>query len=159
MDPRTILDQAAEVTAGDRQHFYGHPRDNHGNTALLWRGYLQRRFGLDMDLDARDVCMLMILLKVSRDANLRKEDNLVDIAGYARNAEQVGEIEQDFRPIRVPTGELLEERVEWKSSTGEWKQREPMYQDHAYFPFIDYRRAYYAPDDTLVRTEPIVKPE
>jgi len=92
MTPKpTILQEAAEVTAGDRQKFYGHPKDNHGNTAALWGAYLTRRFGAGVTLDARDVCLMMALLKISRDANRRKRDNLVDIAGYARNAEMVDE--------------------------------------------------------------------
>jgi hypothetical protein len=33
--------------------------------------------------------MLMVLLKVSRDANKVNRDNLVDICGYARNAEMI----------------------------------------------------------------------
>ena len=107
---KTILDEAAEITAGERQTHYGHPRDNHGCTAALWSAYLVRRVqvrlrdlsvtaqtgaGRELEhiltLDGRDVCMLNILQKVSRDANLRVHDNLVDIAGYARNAEMVKE--------------------------------------------------------------------
>jgi len=105
---KTILDEAAEITAGDRQKFYGHPRDNHGCTAALWSAYLLRRVqsrlremgehpedGRELEhiltLDARDVCWLNILQKASRDANLRKRDNLTDTAGYARNAEMVEE--------------------------------------------------------------------
>lgn len=88
----TVLDEATRITAGDRQRYYGHPADNHGNTAELWSDYMLRRFGPGApNLDARDVCLMMILLKVSRDANARKRDNLVDICGYARNAEQVEE--------------------------------------------------------------------
>lgn len=87
----TVLDEAAKVTAGDRQRYYGHPRQNHGNTAKLWAAYLARRFGQDLDLGPRDVCMMMVLLKVSRDANRPARDNLTDIAGYARNAEMLEE--------------------------------------------------------------------
>jgi hypothetical protein len=90
----TILEEAAHITATDRQRAYGHPSDNHGNTAALWKAYIERRFGVSLgDFDARDVCMMMVLLKVSRDANLRTHDNLVDICGYARNAEMIRERE------------------------------------------------------------------
>jgi len=87
--PESVLAEAARVTAGDRQRYYGHPSDNHGNTAELWTAYLRRKYGITQALGARDVCMMMILLKVSRDANAPKRDNLVDVCGYARNAEQV----------------------------------------------------------------------
>jgi len=87
----TVLEEAADITAGSRQELYGHPRDNHGSTAQLWGAYLTRRFGREIPLDARDVCIMQVLLKVSRDANERKRDNLVDICGYARNAEMLEE--------------------------------------------------------------------
>jgi len=87
--PATVLDDAALVVDGDRNHFYGHPAENHGCTAELWTAYLRRRFGADIPaLDVRAVCMLNVLQKVSRDANRPKRDNLVDIAGYVRNVEQ-----------------------------------------------------------------------
>ena len=109
---KTVLDEAAEVTSNDRRRYYGHPRDNHGCTADLWSAYLRRvllaslpSLGLPLDdedtiravlpqlvaLGARDVCWLNILQKASRDANRPHRDNLVDCAGYARNAEMVEE--------------------------------------------------------------------
>lgn len=87
----SILEEAAKITTEDRQRYYGHPSDNHGNTARFWVEYLERKFSVVVGLTARDVCMMMILLKVSRDANAPKRDNLVDICGYARNAEQIEE--------------------------------------------------------------------
>ena len=87
-DP-TVLAEAGQAVDGDRGRFYGHPADNHGNTAAFWTEYIERKYGLVVALTARDVCMLMVLLKVSRDANRPKRDNLVDICGYARNAEMI----------------------------------------------------------------------
>lgn len=94
--PETILDLAASVTSGDRQRDYGHPRDNHACTAALWTAWLNRvaeARGGDRTLTAQDVCALNILQKVSRWANKLTRDTLVDVAGFARNAEQVGERE------------------------------------------------------------------
>jgi hypothetical protein len=87
----TILDEAARVTAEDRQRYYGHPLDNHGNTAAFWSSFLKRRHGLHVELTPEDVCMMMVLLKVSRWANLPHEDALIDIAGYARNVQMIEE--------------------------------------------------------------------
>jgi hypothetical protein len=85
-----ILEKADDVTKHARQSSYGHPFDNHGNTAKLWEAYLDRRYGLKNPIDALDVCYMMILLKVSRLANEAGQiDSLVDIAGYARNAEMI----------------------------------------------------------------------
>jgi hypothetical protein len=90
--PQTILHEALEITSGERNRAYGHPRENHQNTADFWTGYLRRKYGADVPtLTARDVCLMMVLLKVSRDANCERRDNLVDIAGYARNIEMIDE--------------------------------------------------------------------
>jgi hypothetical protein len=40
-------------------------------------------------LDAMDVCFFNILQKISRAANRTTRDTLVDIAGYAANAEMI----------------------------------------------------------------------
>jgi len=86
----TILDEAAYVTDGDRQDWYGSPTENHGCTAALWNAYIaRRRQGGNHDLDAFDVAMCNILQKVSRLAHDRRRDGLVDTAGYARNAEVI----------------------------------------------------------------------
>jgi hypothetical protein len=95
----SILTEAERITQADRQRYYGHPHDNHGNTAEFWRSYIKRRFGLDVRLTAEDVCMMMILLKVSRQANRSHRDNLVDIAGYARNVEQIADREEELNPL------------------------------------------------------------
>lgn len=90
----SVLDEAARLVHGDRQQAYGHPADNHACTAALWNAYLDRRAeALDGKggVDAFDVTMLNILQKVSRLAHSRTRDGLVDIAGFAANADMVGE--------------------------------------------------------------------
>lgn len=95
---KNILKEALHTVDGDRGKFYGHPLDNHSNTASFWSDYIKRKYDVDVKLDARDVCMMMVLLKVSRDANRPKEDNLVDIAGYVRNAQMIEEEQKRRRP-------------------------------------------------------------
>jgi len=94
MNASDILKTAESIVNGDRRRDYGHPRDNHGCTAALWRAYLLRRgnaleAGGCVSVDAYDVCMLNILQKISRAANRRTDDTLVDIVGYALNAAMV----------------------------------------------------------------------
>lgn len=89
----TVLEEAARLTSGDRQKDYGHPRLHFACTAALVSTYLRRR-GLLTDtaqLDAQDWACLMLLDKISRYAGGRKRDCLVDVAGYARTAEMLGE--------------------------------------------------------------------
>lgn len=87
----SILAEAARIVDGPRREDYGLPHENHGRTAALWNAYLDtgyRDSGVhSKPLTARDICMLNILQKISRDRHCPKRDNLVDIAGYARNAE------------------------------------------------------------------------
>lgn len=83
----TILDEAARVTSTDRRQTYGTPAENHARTAALWNAYLNGK----TTLDAHDVCMLNILQKISRERHAPGRDNLVDIAGYARNIEMLKE--------------------------------------------------------------------
>ena len=86
---RRTLETAAEYVAGPRSHDYGHPLDNHSRTAILWRAYLHARFGVDLDLNAEDVCWLMTDLKRSREMNRPTFDGPVDVAGYAANVAEV----------------------------------------------------------------------
>lgn len=88
-----ILAEAAKVVNGDRQHHYGHPADNHGCTAAMWSAYLSRKYRAPITLDAEDVCWLMVLQKISRQANRPKDDNLVDAVGYILNIEMIHERE------------------------------------------------------------------
>ena len=84
-----LLERVAGKVYGDRQNDYGHPSDNHECTAALWRAYLGRRFGMDLDLSVQDVCQLNILQKSSRLANTPDHvDSLEDQAGYAENADR-----------------------------------------------------------------------
>lgn len=78
-----VLDKAKAIVYGPRQAEHGKPIDNHTRTATMWGAYL------GIEITARDVCMLNILQKVSRDAHKKGEDNLIDIAGYTLNAELV----------------------------------------------------------------------
>jgi hypothetical protein len=93
----TILEEADAITKGDRFKDYGHPALNHGITAGLWNVYQAGMRG--RQFDARDVCWFNILQKCARDLHHRKRDNLVDTAGFARNAEMV----EEFRPGDNPT--------------------------------------------------------
>lgn len=93
----TVLEEAANIVSGARNADYGDPRVNHARTAALWSAYL------GVTITPRQVCVLNILQKASRDAHRAKRDNLVDIAGWARNAELVEDPrERDLRVREFP---------------------------------------------------------
>jgi len=85
MNAKEILKKSESIVNGERFESYGHPSENHACTADLWSAYLSRKLCRPVQVDVRDVCQMNILQKISRDANAKKEDNIVDIIGYALN--------------------------------------------------------------------------
>lgn len=81
--PESIAQEAHRLVNGDRQACYGHPADDFARTAALWNG----AFG--WQVRPQDVGIAQVLVKVSREMNAHKRDNLVDIAGYAATLELV----------------------------------------------------------------------
>lgn len=85
-----ILNTANDIINGDRKDEYGDAFDSFDRIAGLWSSYL------DYHITPVDVAQMMILMKVSRGANVAKfnaiqEDSLVDIVGYSALAYQVSE--------------------------------------------------------------------
>lgn len=97
-EARELFESALEAITGPRNARYGHPADDFAALALMLRGYVRARFGIDLDIQARDVPNLMILLKVAREAHVPKKDNLRDIVGYAGTSvmEHVARTGQDL---------------------------------------------------------------
>lgn len=79
----TVLERAAELVDGPRQESYGHPADSFERAAQAWSAVLGHH------VSPRAVCQCLIALKLVRDAHSPKEDNIVDIAGYARVIELI----------------------------------------------------------------------
>lgn len=88
--PENILQEADRITTRDRAEAYGHPSVECTRIAALWSTYL------GIHVEAEDVPIMMILLKISREVNAPKRDNLVDIAGYARVAEKIHGADPDL---------------------------------------------------------------
>ena len=88
----SILDEAKEITGGDRMKAYGHPKENFRDIARLWTAYLNNK-GIKCELDAKDYALMMVLMKTAREQKNHKKDNLTDGAGYFRNLAQIEGIE------------------------------------------------------------------
>lgn len=75
---KECLDKATKIVTKDRNEQYGSPEDNFNKIAELWTDYL------DYGLTATDVAIMMIILKIARiNTGEHKDDNYIDIAGYA----------------------------------------------------------------------------
>jgi len=86
MTRRECLEKAIAAVGGtDGEHNYGNgkPENNFQTIAGLWSTYVNAAYSKDVEFTAKDVSMMMILLKVARAASNNKEDTLVDLAGYA----------------------------------------------------------------------------
>ena len=78
MKRKDVLAEAERAVNGNREEDYGSPESNFETIAKLWSIYL------DKDIDPQDVAAMMILLKISRvKSGSGKDDNWIDIAGYA----------------------------------------------------------------------------
>lgn len=82
-----ILEAARGCVCGEREQDYGSPEDSFSLIAKLWGDYLQSHCVWDngcVDINSKDVAVMMILLKVARIAGGSKsDDSWIDIAGYA----------------------------------------------------------------------------
>ena len=76
---------AERCVCGEREQDYGSPENNFQTIANLWNDYLNGTGGEEFYLiGAKDVAAMLALLKIARIASGRaKEDNWVDLAGYA----------------------------------------------------------------------------
>ena len=84
----SVLREAEKIINGERQDMYGSPEDSFQFIADLWNSYIHNNCydsetGAYLGIEPSDVVQLMILLKIARQANKPKRDNIVDIAGYA----------------------------------------------------------------------------
>lgn len=76
----SVIEAAKSIVAGDRQADYGDAKESFGRIAKLWSAYS------GIEITSWDVAQMMILLKVSRAKTSKKDDTLIDIAGYAECA-------------------------------------------------------------------------
>lgn len=83
MNRADILQTAASIVTKDREQAYGSPEDNFRIIADLWNTYLCS-CEVGLKIDAHDVAVMMCLLKIARIASgQKKDDNYIDLAGYA----------------------------------------------------------------------------
>lgn len=75
--------EAERLVNGDRGSDYGHPLDDFTKTAKLWSVVL------NAPVTPEQVALCMLQVKVSRQLNKNKRDNLVDIIGYTLTLDKV----------------------------------------------------------------------
>lgn len=93
MTRKECLDAAVDIVCKNRENTYGNPEDNFSVIAKLWSLYIDR------EITSSDVAVMMILLKIARiKGGNFKDDNYIDIAGYAACAAEIGEPGEREKP-------------------------------------------------------------
>lgn len=79
------LDEAKKIVCSDRNEQYGEPENNFDVISEYWAAYLNSKYKVGVPLDSGDVAYMMVLFKMGRitTAKAYKEDNYIDLAGYA----------------------------------------------------------------------------
>jgi hypothetical protein len=85
----SVLTEAQSLVHGDRGVDYGHPLFDFGRTAGMVNKAFAHLLKDGASFSAEDIGLIMILVKVSRQINRPKRDNLTDIAGYAETINMV----------------------------------------------------------------------
>lgn len=105
MNRKECLETALEIVMKDRQNDYGTPESNFATIAAYWSNYLQSRGFGDVVVASHDVAAMMALLKIARIASSpAKEDNWVDLAGYAANGVEIAplKIQEICKAVYTP---------------------------------------------------------
>jgi hypothetical protein len=95
-----ILDEAKNLVHGARQQTYGHPKVFGDAAAAIITEVLHLRGLLKEDkcIRAQEVSLMLLCVKIAREAYQHKDDNLVDIAGYAEVLNMIIEKEVEEAP-------------------------------------------------------------
>lgn len=115
-----ILAEAEKCVCGKREQEYGTPEDNFTTIGLLWAVYLRAAHPalarcLSMNgIEAKDVAVMMALLKVARIATGSSFDSFVDLAGYAACAGEIvtRNVQRENAETCVFCGEIIPEGLQ-----------------------------------------------
>lgn len=79
------VEKTVAATLADRQQDYGDAKESFDRIANLWNIWIAGK----TIITPHDVAMMMVLFKVAREKYKTKDDNLVDIGGYAELARRL----------------------------------------------------------------------
>lgn len=79
-----VTEEAHAIVNGSRRNDYGHPLDDFNRAGRIWAAVL----GVE-EVTAEQVAMCMVGIKLSRQCNSPKRDNLVDGCGYFETIEMI----------------------------------------------------------------------
>jgi len=88
-----VLREAMRLVMGERNGDYGDAVEDFRVIAYYWNNYLHStgRLAAFTELNAKDVALMMTLLKIRRESTHPKMDNVVDGCGYLALAQKCEE--------------------------------------------------------------------
>ena len=89
----TVLQEAQNIVYGAREKQYSHPALDYAKTAKMWTGLLLPKLRDGEEITPKEAVLMMVAMKMSREAYKHHRDNLVDAAGYIACAERI----EDYR--------------------------------------------------------------
>ena len=93
MTKEEILAEASRIISRDRNLSHGDAFQNHAEIAEFWNIYLDKKLQPMASITAEDVALMMVLLKISRNTQGKKNnmDNFIDMCGYAAIAGEIND--------------------------------------------------------------------
>jgi hypothetical protein len=93
MTKEEILKKAKYLISGDRNDTHGDAFQNHAEIAEFWNIFLDKKLQPMASITAEDVALMMVLMKISRNNQGKKNnlDNFIDMCGYAAIAGEIND--------------------------------------------------------------------
>ena len=93
MTKEEILKKARDLITGDRNETHGDAFQNHAEIAEFWNIFLDKKLKPMASITAEDVALMMVLMKISRNTQGKKNnlDNFIDMCGYAAIAGEIND--------------------------------------------------------------------
>jgi len=93
MNKEEILAEASRIISKDRNLSHGDAFKNHAEIAEFWNIFLDKKLQPMASITAEDVALMMVLLKMSRNTQGKKNnlDNFIDMCGYAAIAGEIND--------------------------------------------------------------------
>ena len=93
MTKEEILAEASRIISKDRNLSHGDAFQNHAEIAEFWNIFLDKKLQPMASITAEDVALMMVLMKISRNNQGKKNnlDNFIDMCGYAAIAGEIND--------------------------------------------------------------------
>jgi hypothetical protein len=99
----SVLAEADRIVSGDRGNDYGHPIHDFSRTALIWSAIL----GIHVTPEQVGLCMVGV--KISRECNKHKRDNLVDGPGYFKCVDMIHQYTEEHANVDCDVGKKADQ--------------------------------------------------